>query len=161
MSSLTNILGSHKSTWMKATNAESGAFTDPKGVVYRARNYVKIDFEIYNRMMDGASKSTLIVANKMLQDFDHFTNLFVGTYDEIQELTGLSRTAVITAMAELLDADFIRKKRNGLWMINPAAAIGCHDRFFDNLMTKYYNLDFNSNKKNKNGGNTNVDRQCL
>lgn len=157
MSSIKDILGSQKTTWVKTVTPQTDVFTEARNTNYQKRSYIKVDYDVYDGMMDSLSKGALTVARKMLLRVDHYTNIFLGTYTEIREMTNLSKTSVENAMAELLSVDFIRKKKNGRWMINPTVAIGCDDKFFDSLMNQYYNLDFGQPKRaQKKGEEKNV-----
>lgn len=47
------------------------------------------------------------------------TNVFIGTYKEISEATGTCRQTVATIMKKLQAANFVKKKMNGVWAVNP------------------------------------------
>lgn len=140
MSSINEVLGEQKTTWVKTTTAKFGFDTEPNNVSYGSRYFVKVEFSLFNELMDQVSSAASKIARKMLERIDHFTNVYLGTYEEIEEMSGLSKRTVETVMAELCAVDFIRKVKNGRWMVNPSIALGCHDKYLDPLMNQYCNL---------------------
>lgn len=55
----------------------------------------------------------------VLDNTDARTNLFLGTYDKIVEDTGISRPTVCRIMRKLLDNNFITRRNNGVYRVNP------------------------------------------
>ena len=116
-------------------------------------SYIKIVKNNLRKMLDSVSKTADRIALLMIDEMNNYTNIFEGTYVEIQNELGAGRTSVENAMIELLSVDFIRKVKNGRWMVNPAVGIGREDSYWEIQMTKYYSLRPYTPKKRKGASN--------
>ena len=67
-------------------------------------------------------------------------NLFIGTYDKIVEGAKCSRQTVAAAMKKLQEKNFIRKKQNGVWMVNPEVLVKGGDSKQEGLLSEYYKI---------------------
>lgn len=47
------------------------------------------------------------------------TNLFIGTYDKIMKDCNVSKDTVYKLIKKLIDNNFIKRKQNGVYMVNP------------------------------------------
>lgn len=110
--------------------------------------FVQTDWEVLYAMFEKLSGTAIKVASLMLRDFNHFTSIFDGTYAEVQEELNMSDKPIKDAMVELQQVDFIRKYKNGRYMINPAVGIGCSKDFLNKLRDRYEALQPYISKKN-------------
>lgn len=99
---------------------------------------IYIDAHYFRTMMSSFSGSAKTIAVTILDEVDFGTNLFHATYEEIEEITGLSRGSVISGMKELLSADFMRRVKNGRWMLNPFIGTKCFEEDVDKLRDLYF-----------------------
>lgn len=132
-------LGEERSEWVRMTTKEIQS--GEKKVSYSGRSqFTQVNMGLYYEITRYVGSSGNAIANKMLDEMYYVTNIYTGTYEEIGESTELSSATVIRAMAKLQSVDFIRKYRNGRWMINPEVAIKCSFDKFDALLSKYTSL---------------------
>ena len=122
----------------------------------KKRYFVQLDCDGFYSVTEKLSKTACRVAILMLRDMNHFTNIFSGTYEEVEEELQLTQRPVREAMAELQQVDFIRKYRNGRYMVNPCIALGCSEEYIPKLKDEYHSLQAGVSKKKR--SDTNVDR---
>lgn len=136
---LREISSKRSSDWVRT---ESLFLTgSEKKITYGGRSpYIQVDMDLMGRMFEAVSKSAEKISKFMLKEMNHKTNIYSGTYEEIREGLSLSKATVERSMVELQQIDFIRKYKNGRWMINPAVGIGCSYDYFNELMDRYYTL---------------------
>lgn len=112
--------------------------------------FVQVDMKLYSEMFDSATLAMERIARMILSNLNFSTNIYCGTFVEISEQTRISLSTVERTMVSLQQIDFIRKYKNGRWMVNPAVAIGCSFDYFHVLMDRYYSLrPYSSKKKGK------------
>ena len=109
----------------------------PKPKTYK-RYFVQTDCERLYVMTTQVSKTATQIAMLMLRDMNHYTNMYTGTYKEVQQELGLSNRPVIEAMGELQKVDFMRKHHNSRYMVNPTIAIGCSEDYLPKLLDDYH-----------------------
>lgn len=88
----------------------------------------------------------------MMKFCDRNTNIFDGTYKEIEKLARVSSGTVIETMKTLKQKDVIRMYRRGRWIINPELAWSVSDAKHETMCEMYNALDppkpmLESNKK--------------
>lgn len=116
--------------------------------VLKRRRFVQIDCELFFSMTEKLSKTATRISTLMLRDMNPFTNIFSGTQEEIQQELELTENPVMKAMAELRTVDFMRKYKNGRYMVNPAVGIGCSEDYLPKLIDTYNSLQSTTpNKK--------------
>ena len=115
--------------------------------------YMQLDCERYFVITEKISRTAIRVANLMLMEVNHFTNIFSGTYEEVEEKLQLSKRPVREAITELEQVDFIRRYKNGRYMINPAVAIGCKKDFRPKIFDTYHSLETITAKRKRSGKN--------
>ena len=59
----------------------------------------------------------------ILKNIDPVTNLFTGTYDDIEEATRISHQTIVKTMDELQACKFIIKDKDDTWYIDPNVMI--------------------------------------
>ena len=66
-----------------------------------------------------SSKQQLDILIYILSNMQASNNLFVGTYSEIIRNTGVCRQTVASTMTKFQNHLFLKKIKNGVWLINP------------------------------------------
>lgn len=139
----------------KVTYRASGDKANKKGVRTK-KSRIYIDPSYLRAIMTSIGGAAKTIAFTILDESHFGTNLFYGTYEEIEEKTGLSRGSVISGMNDLLSADFIRKVKNGRWMLNPSVGTKC----FEEDIVKLTDLYFTYKQKDPKGDKEDdIDRQ--
>jgi len=85
------------------------------------------------------------VVNYILDNLDVKNNLFIGTHEEISKKLSVSRVVVSQTFKTLQESNFLIKKQNGVYMINPEILVKGKTGKRLNLLIKY-----NEIKKEKN-----------
>lgn len=134
------MLTAEKSEWVKTTSRPMSSIGGRVEIKYARRSYIQADFGLLRMMILNMSKTAVNIAALILDEVNRSDNIFCGTYEEIQEKAGTARTITIKAMKELRKEDFIRKYKNGRWMLNPAVGIGCRSDRLDDLLDQYHRL---------------------
>lgn len=109
--------------------------------------FIQTNWDLVFAMMEQVGYTARRIATMMLRDVNHFTNVYCGTQKEIQDELQLSEKPVKDAMVELQQVDFIRKYRNGRYMINPHIGIGCSKDYLPKLLDTFYSLQPYAKKK--------------
>ena len=130
----------------KVTYIASDDKAKKKGVRTK-KSKLFIDASYLRAIMASVGGAAKTIAFTILDETNFGTNLFNGTYEEIEEMTGLSRGSVISGMNDLLSADFIRRVKNGRWMLNPSVGTKC----FEEDIVKLTDLYFTYKRKDPKG----------
>lgn len=80
------------------------------------------------------------------------TNLFIGTYETIARDSGVSRDTAIRLVKKLIANDFMKRKQNGVYMVNPSIVMKGNNTKKSLLLTYYDTEQMNQplpKKKNK------------
>jgi len=64
---------------------------------------------------DGVAK----ILAYFIRSRNRHDNYVIGTYKVISDKTGVSKSTVIRTMKKMLDGGHIKKKQNGVYMVNP------------------------------------------
>lgn len=126
-------------------------------VRYSNRRYLQMDVGLAREMFLQLTKAAMDVAMVIMDEVNTDNNIFAGTYQELEEKAGYSKSVIIEAMRELRQVNFIRKYKNGRWMLNPAVGIGCRSDRLDDLLDQYHRLQPYTSEKDK-GGSEDVSR---
>jgi hypothetical protein len=70
-------------------------------------------------------------------------NIFIGTHTEIAKKLGISRVVVSQTFKILLDANFLVKRQNGVYMLNPDIVAKVNSHYRASLLVKYAGLKNN------------------
>lgn len=81
--------------------------------------YWKCYMKKFLEVMKSLSSKQFSVFIYIIENTNPNTNLFIGTYDKIVKDTGCCQQTVAASMKVLKNCNFIRKKQNGVWMVNP------------------------------------------
>lgn len=101
-------------------NAETGELQEMQvtSIEDRDFNFSKIWMRNFIATLDIVGNQKTKLCFWIIDSVDK-NNVLIGTYRDIAEITGLSLDTVSRTMKILLDADFLRKKQNGVYIINP------------------------------------------
>ena len=123
--------------WEKVTYRPDKSDALKKNSARARRSVLFVDTSILRRMLDPVGVAANRIAYLVMDESMFGSNIFIGTYEEIGEKLDICRTSVIFGMRELLQADFMRKVKNGRWMLNPAVGAKCYAEDVDQLRDKY------------------------
>lgn len=104
---------------------------------YGSKHFWKCYMKKFLDVMKSLSSRQFTVFIYIIEHTHPSTNLFIGTYDNIVKDTGCCRQTVAVAMKKLQTCDFIRKKQNGVWMVNPEVLMKGNDSKQYLLLSQY------------------------
>lgn len=125
------------SRWEKVTYRTDKVDPSRKKAVPGKKSMLYVNMTTLRKMLDARSISANRIAYLVMDECEFGTNLYHATYEEIGEILELSRGSVIKGMSELQTVDFIRKIKNGRWMLNPAVGTKCYADDIDKLHDIY------------------------
>lgn len=137
--------------WEKVTYRELKSDEAKKKSVRKKRSVLFIDPSMARKMLDALGLSANRIALLIMDQCNFGSNIFYGTYEEIGQELNISKGSVIKGMTELQTADFIRKQKNGRWMLNPQVGTKCYAEDVNDLMDMYSRLEPYLPKKEKEG----------
>lgn len=68
------------------------------------------------------------------------TNLFIGTYEKIMKDCNVSKDTVYKLLKKLIEHNFIKRKQNGVYMVNPNIVMKGNNTK-QNLLISYYDAE--------------------
>lgn len=142
----------------KLIDAETGELLEVNQVskmVYGSKNFWKcylMDFLTVLGILDSKQVDVFIY---IVENTSPSSNLFIGTYDEIAKAVGCCRQTIASIMKKLQANNFIKKKQQGVWIINPDILMKGNDNKRQ-ILLEYYNTDesintVNASRKSKKG----------
>ena len=135
--------------WINENTGEVIETTEIVKFVEQDFNFHKVWLTDLMRIIELTGNKALKVLNYILGQMDN-ANRIILTYREIAQETKVSLFTVVKTLKILKDADFIRKEKNGVYMVNPnILAKGTHSRRL-NLLVRYIQIpNENKNKKDE------------
>lgn len=111
------------------------------GIEDRDFNFTKVWVANIVQTLDLIGNQKIKVCTYIIE---HVTrdNLFAATQRDIAKKSGVSLQTVNITMKALLDADFIRKKSNALYIINPDMMFKGTRNGRMNILQQYQNADY-------------------
>lgn len=150
MSTIRDKLG-QKTSWVKETSAET-----PDGSVKfrtrKKRHFIQVDPDAFDEITRELSRAANTLIRSAFRAMDWRDNCFDMTGKELSEFSGLDIKSVEKAMKELKSVDFCRKVRRSKWMVNPGIAFSQPPENLDNLLDRYFNLDYVAPKEKDSKG---------
>jgi hypothetical protein len=117
-----------------------------KEVVVVEKN-IEQDFNFYKvwlldllNVLELVGTKKMKVINYILENLDTKNNIFIGTQQEISEKINVSRKVVNQTFKVLIDSNFLVKKQNGVYMINPDLIVKGKTGKRISLLVEYKNL---------------------
>ena len=103
-------------------------------------NFSKVWMRSFLTTLDLVGNAKTKVAYWIIDHIDRMNQL-TYTYRQIAEETGMSLDTVTATMKALLEADFLRRKNQGCYIVNPNVIYkGTHNARLD-VLTRYGDLD--------------------
>ena len=133
-------IGQEKTEWVKVTSIPVQSSADVKKNKYGKQYFFQLDADVYDAMMDQVSPTANKIARLMIRELNYASNIFCGTYEEIQKRLEANKSTVESAMIQLGKVDFMRRYKNGRWMVNPAVGIKCEREELSRLLDFYNSL---------------------
>lgn len=105
--------------------------------VYGSKNFWKMylmDFLMVLGIIDSKQVDVFIY---IVQNTNPSNNLFIGTYKEIAKECKVSEPTIAKIMKKLRENNFIKKKQNGVYFVNPNILMKGNDRKRQILLSYY------------------------
>ena len=106
--------------------------------VYGTRNFWKCYLMDFLSVLGIIDSKQLDIFIYICENTNSSDNIFIGTYKQIAEKVGCSQTTIAKIMKKLQENNFIKKKCNGVWMINANIMMKGNDHKRQMLLS-YYN----------------------
>lgn len=131
------LIGTRERHLVDAETGELMEVTQTTKLRYGSKHFWKCYMKKFLEVMKSLSAKQYTVFIYIIEHTHPSTNLFIGTYDNIVKDTGCCRQTVSVAMKKLQSCDFIRKKQNGVWMVNPEVLMKGNDSKQYLLLSQY------------------------
>lgn len=134
-----------KKTWKRIDhyNLETGemeTYQDGEVLQYGKKRFLQLYPDVQFELHKKLSRQSILVLDMVLMTTSRASNVAVVKQKEIAAELNVSVRSVERSFAELKEADALRKKDAGQWMINPRFAIGCSTTVAQSLIARYDNL---------------------
>lgn len=123
------------------TDNDTGEIFEAEQIIkrfYGQKQFWKIYLMDFLKILGILESRQLDVLIYMLENTEPANNTFIGTYNEIQRNTGVSRGTIASIMKKLQEHNFIKKIHNSVWQINPRIMMKGSE-FKKSLLINYYN----------------------
>ena len=117
--------------------------------VYGQKNFWKLYLGDFLPVLGIVESKQVDILIYILEKTHPSTNMFVGTYKNIQKNTHASETTIAKVMKKLQKQQFLKKIQNGLWQVSPNIMMKGNENK-KQLLLSYFRTD-ESNKNNLNG----------
>lgn len=107
--------------------------------VYGTKAFWKVYLMDFLMVLGIIDSKQLDVFIYIVEHTDPSQNLFIGTYDEIGKGTGTSRPTIAKVMKKLQENNFIRKRQQAVWYVNPNILMKGNDTKRQILLSYYQN----------------------
>lgn len=107
---------------------------------YGAKRFWKLYLMDFLTVLGIIDSKQLDVFIFILEHTNQSNNLFIGTYDEIAKQVGVCRQTIAKIMKKLQEHNFVKKKHNGVWFVNPNILMKGNDQKRQILLS-YYQSD--------------------
>ncbi|WP_144597657.1 MULTISPECIES: replication/maintenance protein RepL [Bacillus] len=105
--------------------------------VYGTRNFWKMYLMDFLTVLGIIDNKQLDVFIYIAENTDQSNNLFIGTYRSISEDVGVGVSTVTRIMKKLQENNFIKKKQNGVYIVNPNIMMKGNDTKRQILLSYY------------------------
>lgn len=129
--------GKEVTRWEKVTYRPDKKDPSKKKAGRGRKSGLYVNTTVLRAMLESQSQSAQKIAYMVMDECDFETHLFNSTYAEIGQTLKMSKASVERGMVELLSVDFMRKVRNGKWILNPAVGTKCYAEDIEKLFDKY------------------------
>ncbi len=135
--------------WINEKTGEIIETTEVLKYVEEDFNFHKVWIQDLIRILNLTGSKALQVINYLLGNMRNSDNTVSTTYRQIAEDLNISLFTVTKIMKILQDADFIRKKMNALYMINPDIIIKGNRNKRVSLLIRYIQIPAQKHEQNK------------
>ncbi len=165
MDSLNNFNNSDWSTWDESSSTCYEVKSEKYAIIDKETGNIIIDSPDLNAVMKKAYGQKafwklymadyiqVILGSMDYKQLDVFmyislntqpsTNLFIGTYEKIMKDCNVSKDTVYKLIKKLINKNFIRRKQNGVYMVNPNIVMKGNNAKKSLLISYYDTEQFN------------------
>ncbi|MED0665622.1 replication/maintenance protein RepL [Bacillus badius] len=105
--------------------------------VYGTKNFWKMYLMDFLSVLGIIDNKQLDVFIYIAENTNQSNNLFIGTYRSISEDVGVGLSTVTRIMKKLQESNFIKKKQNGVYLVNPNIMMKGNDTKRQILLSYY------------------------
>lgn len=138
-------------TWINQRTGEAIEADTIVKKAYGAKAFWKLYLLDFMQVLGVLDSKQVDVLVYIAENTQPGTNLFMGTQNQIAEAVGVSRPTVSRVFKKLTEANFIQRKFNGVWLVNPNIIMKGNDFKRKQIMIEYKNLSADNQKE---GGET-------
>lgn len=114
---------------------------------YGSKHFWKCYRTNFLRVMDSLKGAQFKVFIYILRNTRPSDNLFICTYDKMAEELECSKRTIASTLKILREKNFIRKKQDGIWVVNPYTFMKGNDAKRQQIFSEY--AEAQSGKKDK------------
>ncbi|HEB2435812.1 replication protein [Bacillus cereus] len=105
--------------------------------VYGTKNFWKMYLMDFLTVLGIIDNKQLDIFIYIAENTNQSNNLFIGTYKQIAEDVGVSEPTIAKLMKKLQQNNFIKKKQNGVYIVNPNIMMKGNDTKRQILLSYY------------------------
>ncbi|HEA7652966.1 TPA: replication/maintenance protein RepL [Escherichia coli] len=105
--------------------------------VYGTKNFWKMYLMDFLTVLGIIDNKQLDIFIYIAENTNQANNLFIGTYKQIAKDVGVSEPTIAKLMKKLQENNFIRKKQNGVYIVNPNIMMKGNDTKRQILLSYY------------------------
>ncbi|EOO23302.1 hypothetical protein IIU_07057 [Bacillus cereus VD133] len=105
--------------------------------VYGTKNFWKMYLMDFLTVLGIIDNKQLDIFIYIAENTNHSNNLFIGTYKQISKNVGVSEPTIAKLMKKLQTNNFIKKKQNGVYIVNPNIMMKGNDTKRQILLSYY------------------------
>lgn len=125
---------------------EYGEFIVSKEV--NSQNFIKVFMADFLLALGILNSKSVNVVCYILENVKYSDNTFLGTKKQIAKGCGVSEKTVYSVLTKLQKVDFMKRKSNGVYVINPNFVIKGNENK-RRMVIDYYNKDERKSDQNK------------
>ncbi|MEC2866713.1 replication/maintenance protein RepL [Bacillus cereus] len=107
---------------------------------YGAKNFWKMYLMDFLSVLGIIDSKQLDIFIYIAENTNQSNNLFIGTYKQISKDVGVSEPTIAKLMKKLQENNFIKKKQNGVYLVNPNIMMKGNDTKRQ-ILLNYYEED--------------------
>lgn len=107
---------------------------------YGAKNFWKMYLMDFLSVLGIIDNKQLDIFIYIAENTNQSNNLFIGTYKQISKDVGVSEPTIAKLMKKLQENNFIKKKQNGVYLVNPNIMMKGNDTKRQ-ILLNYYEED--------------------
>lgn len=112
--------------------------------VYGTKNFWKCYLMDFLTVLGIIDSKQLDVFIYIASNTNPSNNMFVGTYNDIASEVNVSRQTIAKLMKKLQEKNFIKRKQNGVWYVNPNVLMKGNDTKRQILLSYYESQESSS-----------------